>query len=240
MDFADLTSTNEHAAALIQQQDVIEGTLIRADFQSGGKGYAGNSWQSEKGKNLLLSIILKPKFLPAKRQFFLNQVISLAVAATVEDFVIKENVKIKWPNDILFGEKKIAGILIENSVQGNFIQYSIVGVGLNVNQINFSGLQKKATSMACITGKKFSLNKVLDDLCEKLEYRYLQLKNNHVDQIQKDYMKQLFRVEEESDYSTAGKTFMGKIVGLTAEGKLILQVNNQHEVFGFKEIEMII
>lgn len=239
-EFESLTSTNEYAHLLLEKEKVAEGTVIRAGYQSGGKGYSGNRWESEAGKNLLVSIILKPVFLETKRQFFLNQVISLAVAETVKEYVLEVDVKVKWPNDIFCDDRKIAGILIENSVQGNLILHSVIGIGLNVNQTKFSPGLKNITSLKTETENELDLNSVLGILCEKIEYRYLQLKNNHIEEIQKDYMSELYRVEQESVFRSGSNRFNAKIAGLTAEGKLVLQLHDHHEVFGFKEVEMVI
>ena len=238
--FESLRSTNEHAHELLEKGNVMEGTAVRAGFQTGGKGYGTNTWESEAGKNLLVSIILKPSFLQPKHQFFLNQAISLAVADSVQQLAPDSEVKIKWPNDIFCDDLKIAGILIENAVQGNSLLNSVAGIGLNMNQSSFSSHLPHATSLKKISGKETELDTVFDRLCEKIESRYLQLKNNQVATIQKDYMKILYRVEETSLYSSAGKRFSAKIVGLTADGKLVLETGGEHEVFGFKEVEMVI
>lgn len=239
-EFDSLASTNEYAQHLLAKDPVIEGTLIRAAHQTGGKGYGGSKWDSEHGQNLLVSIILKPVFLLPKRQFFLNQAISLAVAETVRELTYSDDVRIKWPNDIILNDKKVAGILIENSVKGNQLLHSVAGIGLNVNQIQFPKHLNNATSMRIVAGKELDMNKVQDVLCEKTEYRYLQLKSEHIEVLQKDYMKLLYRVLEESVYRSKGIRFNAKIVGLTAEGKLILQTGGEQEVFGFKEVEMVL
>ena len=235
-----IPSTNQYAQSMLESQRVNEGTVVQANYQTGGRGYGTNKWESEAGKNVLISIVLKPSFLQPKKQFFLSQVISLAVAEAVKDTLPRNTVKVKWPNDIFCDDKKIAGILIENSIQGTTILHSVVGIGINVNQKNFSSPIKHATSMSIAADKEISLTKVMDILLKKIEYRYLQLKNNHIEDIQKDYMKNLYRVEESCFYVAAGRRFKAKIVGLTAEGKLVLQVDDHHEVFGFKEVGMVI
>ena len=232
-------STNAYTSKLISEKVPPEGTVIRADFQSSGRGYAGNSWLSEPGKNLLLSVIFYPSFLSPRHQFFLNQISSLAVANTVEIFLLQDEVKIKWPNDIFVGDKKIGGVLIENSIQGQSFVHSIIGIGLNINQQKFEPALSIATSFFKITLREFSLDEVMHELFSQLEKRYLQLRQQRIDVIQKDYMKKLFRIEELSWFVSGGKKFRGKIVGITAEGKLIIETSGRHEVFGFKEAEMI-
>jgi len=239
IEFDSLDSTNVFASKLLTENVLPEGTTIVAKFQSHGKGYSGNSWQSEAGKNLLISVILYPAFLSPRHQFFLNQISSLAVANTVESFLLNATVKIKWPNDILVDGKKIAGILIENSVQGESFRHSIIGIGVNVNQKNLKATLLHATSFIIISGKEFSLQEVMHELFSQLERRYLQLRQERIDLIQKDYMKKLYRVEELSWFNSDEEKFKGKIVGITAEGKLIIESSGKHEVFDFKEVEML-
>ncbi|MCY7411197.1 MAG: biotin--[acetyl-CoA-carboxylase] ligase, partial [Chitinophagales bacterium] len=148
------------------------------------KGYSGNIWESESGKNLLMSVIFFPNFLSPRLHFFLNQVASLAVADTVKEFVKGKEIKIKWPNDVFAGKKKIAGILIENSVKGNSIQHSIIGIGLNVNQKNFTPQLLHATSIFKILGKEILVDDMMNVLFSMLEARYLQLKQNRIEQLQ--------------------------------------------------------
>ena len=232
-------STNEYAAALLAKSKVPEGTAITAGFQSSGKGAAGNRWQSHVGENLLVSVILYPTFLAPRHQFFLNQAISLAVADTVIFFLPQAVVHIKWPNDVFADEHKVAGILIENSIQGQQIQHSIVGIGLNVNQVAFESGLLRAASLCSVSEKTFSIAEVRNKLFAELEKRYLQLKMQHINTLQKEYIQKLYRLEEESLYRADGKRFNARIAGLTAEGKLILQTGDRCEVFGFKEVEMI-
>jgi BirA family transcriptional regulator, biotin operon repressor / biotin---[acetyl-CoA-carboxylase] ligase len=233
-------STNAYASKLLSEKVFPEGTVIRADFQSSGKGYAGNLWQSEPGKNLLLSVIFYPSFLAPRHQFFLNQVSSLAVVNTVEAFLLNDEVRIKWPNDIFVGDKKIGGILIENSIQGQSIVHSVMGIGLNINQQKFEPALSLATSFFKIVLREFSLEEVMHELFSQLEKRYLQLRQQRIDVLQKDYMKKLFRVDELSRFVSGGKKFTGKIAGITGEGKLIIETSGKHDVFGFKEVEMIL
>jgi len=239
IEFDSLDSTNVFASKLLAENILPEGTTIVAKFQSLGKGYSGNSWQSEAGKNLLLSVILYPTFLSLRHQFFLNQISSLAVANTVESFLVNAAVKIKWPNDVFADDRKIAGILIENSVQSESFRHSIIGIGVNVNQENLKATLLHATSFIMISGKEFSLEEVMHELFSQLEKRYLQLKQQRIDLIERDYMKKLYRIEELSWFSSDEKKFRGKIVGITAEGKLIIETSGKHEVFSLKEVEMI-
>jgi len=235
-----IESTNSYAAEELQKGKLPEGTIIRTLFQSKGKGYAASAWQSEPGKNLLFSVILYPVFLAPKQQFFLNEIASLAVADTLDSFIPKKKVRIKWPNDVFIGDKKVAGILIENSVKGPTIQHSILGIGMNVNQKKFDPFLKYATSIILETGEEMKLDELLAQLCSHLEKRYLQLKQEQMSRLVKDFMKKLYRVNQLTAFAAGNQKFRGKIVGISAEGKLVIEMNGAHEVFGFKEIEMVL
>ena len=143
-------STNDEASRLIQNSNVLEGTVVITGNQTAGRGQRGNAWFSEPGKNLTFSILIKPSFLSVKNQFYLNIAFSLGLFDYLKE-VLKTEVKIKWPNDILVNGKKICGILIENHLQAQHIQHSIVGIGLNVNQHHH--LLATATSMNLENGK---------------------------------------------------------------------------------------
>ena len=236
----EVDSTNAAAARLLQEKKMPEGTAVATAFQTTGKGYSGNTWDSEKGKNLLLSIIIYPSFLQPRHHFFLNQIASLAVASTIEMFAKGKTVSIKWPNDVFAGDRKIAGILIENSIQGNTIQHSIIGVGININQEKFHPDLKHATSLIQLIGEPKELASVRNELFSQFESRYLGLKQQRIDLLQKEYMKRLYRIEKSSMFVRNGTRFSGKIAGLTAEGKLVIDLGGRHEVFGFKEVEMVI
>src|ERR1035441_10550859 len=131
-----VASTNNFAKDMLSNTRPVEGTAIMAKEQYAGRGQMGNAWETESGKNLTCSFILYPEFLEADKQFFLN----MAVALAVKDFcehVLHDEIKIKWPNDIYYHDKKLGGILIENSISGNKISSSVIGIGINVNQTAF-------------------------------------------------------------------------------------------------------
>jgi BirA family transcriptional regulator, biotin operon repressor / biotin---[acetyl-CoA-carboxylase] ligase len=213
-------STNRFAAELIADANVFEGTVISAFDQNSGIGQRGNVWYSEPGKNLTVSVILKPGFLPVIDQFKLNKAVSLAVADFVATYV-NEPVYVKWPNDIYIKDKKIAGILIENQLKNNRIQYSVVGIGININQTVFNADLKMATSLKLLTGSDFDLKCLLSALCENLERRYLQLKSNT--NIDKEYLQSLYRYNTLQSFISGKDCFQGKIIGIGAAGKLLIE-----------------
>ena len=128
-------STNSYLKKVVKEERPEEGTLVIADFQTGGRGQMGNSWFSSKGDNLLFSLLVYPAQVKANEQFIISRIASLAIKNTLDLFI--DDIRIKWPNDIYWQDKKIAGILIENDLQGDVIDNSVIGIGLNINQEKF-------------------------------------------------------------------------------------------------------
>jgi BirA family biotin operon repressor/biotin-[acetyl-CoA-carboxylase] ligase len=210
--------------------------MIVTDNQTRGRGQRGNEWFSEAHKNLTFSIILKPIFVKPVDQFNLTMAISLAL----RDFLtqrVKRQVKIKWPNDILIGDKKLSGILIENSLAGDAIQYSVVGIGLNVNQDSF--LIKTATSMKEIVGQEFILTEELSLLMEFLEQRYLHLRSGKINDLRNDYLNSLYGKGESRKFIDETGEWQGIIEGVNQWGKLIIYKHGLLKSFDLKEIVFI-
>lgn len=238
-EFDSLPSTNQFAQELLKTEQPSEGTLIVTHDQYAGRGQINNKWESEAGKNLTFSLLLFPKFLAARKQFLLNQAVSLSVYDTLKTYIPK-GITIKWPNDIYAFDKKITGILIQNNLKGSTLQSSIIGIGLNINQKQFLSDAPNPTSIALEIGVETDLLAVLNSLCQNLEARYLQLKAGKIALIQKDYQNNLFRLEEEFYFKKLDNTlFKGKIVGVTDIGKLIIKTANGQEFFAFKEVAYI-
>lgn len=200
----------------------IEGTVITADKQTSGRGQRSNSWLSEPELNLTCTYFLRPVFLAAKDQFLLSAAVALSVFDLINVFVLSENVRIKWPNDVLVGEKKIAGILIENSVRGMNLDNSLVGIGLNVNQVDFEdGLL--ATSLLKESGNRLEVDEILNALNGKLEARYLQLRNWNHSNILSELNQNLFGFNEERMLKVNGVESTVRILGARPSGELQLQ-----------------
>jgi len=239
-EFESLSSTNIFATELLAKKQVVEGTIILTHDQYAGKGQASNKWESAPHKNLTFSVILLPKFLLARKQFLLNQVVSLSVFDTLKEF-IKEGVTIKWPNDIYVFDKKITGILIQNNLRGSTLQSSIIGIGVNVNQKQFISDAPNPSSIALETGTTIDLDTVLSKFCQHLENNYLQLKAGQIAQIQQRYLTSLFRFGEPHHYRrTDGTVFKGEIKGVTDIGKLRMKTETGMEEFAFKEVKYIL
>jgi BirA family transcriptional regulator, biotin operon repressor / biotin---[acetyl-CoA-carboxylase] ligase len=234
-------STNDIASSLLNSPDVFEGTVVVTSSQTAGKGQRGNSWEAEPDKNLTCSLMLKPGFLKLNRQFNLNIIISLAVYDVLTNY-LGEKVKIKWPNDIFFADhsisKKICGILIQNVLKKDSISHSIIGIGLNVNQEKF--IDTKAISLKNILGKETDLESLFNELMEKIECRYLQLKELKFHSLCKDYLKVLYWYQEPHLFrSESGENFTGIITGIDENGRLMVEAGGIVRYFNFKEVAFI-
>jgi BirA family biotin operon repressor/biotin-[acetyl-CoA-carboxylase] ligase len=218
-------STNNYARQLVRDKMPIEGTLIVADEQTNGRGQRTNSWVTQANLNFTGSYILRPAFLAAKDQFLLSASVALAVFDLVSEILKEETVKIKWPNDILVNGKKIAGILIENSLRGIQLDHSIVGIGINVNQTAFAeGLN--ATSLKDLLGSDYSMNEFIPMLNSKLEKRYLQLRQGQHQPILSQFNQNLFAFDEERTLTVNGNTGTFRILGARPSGELQLEDAN--------------
>ncbi len=234
-----VVSTNITAADYIRSGVTREGMVIRAGFQSAGKGQQGNRWESEDGKNLLFSIILFPSILEATEQFLLCEFISLGICDYLKTII--SGCKIKWPNDIYARDDKIAGILIENSISGNAITSSVAGIGLNINQEFFPEWIPNPVSLKMITGIEYDIDLCLQGLLKCLDTRYKKLITGEWDQIRDDYVALLYRFGEWHDYRTAEGIISGRIVAVSESGCLRIENRaGKAREFAFKEIGFII
>ncbi len=215
-------STNNYALNLLREKQPFEGTVIRTYRQTLGRGQRQKQWESKDFSNLTFSIIYYPVFLSVSRQFQLSKAIALGVADFVKNSVQSESVKIKWPNDIYVGDKKIAGILIENSVSGNKISSAVIGIGLNVNQTTFSKEIPNPVSLKMITGNELDLEKCFQELCVSLEARYMQLKAAKENLIDEHYHKALYGLNEQREFIIDNKNTFAEIIGVDVLGKLKL------------------
>lgn len=231
-------STNNYATEQLSNNDWKEGTVILADEQLNGRGQISNKWESEAKKNILMSIVLYPNFLPVQYQFLLSKVVVLGISDVVSLFV--ENVKVKWPNDIYVGEKKIAGVLIENSIMGSTLDSSIVGIGLNVNQIEFFSGAPNPISLIQLTGKEIQLNQLTELLFKAIEKWYVLLKKGDIELVNKNYLYRLYRKGEIENYEDSTGKFRGTIVGVNEIGQLrINDFKNKIREYHFKEVKFI-
>ncbi|MGB0881765.1 MAG: biotin--[acetyl-CoA-carboxylase] ligase [Vicingaceae bacterium] len=238
INLVEIDSTNAFMKELVSVSDKeVEGLVVTTECQVKGRGQQGNVWESEPRKNLTFSIYLKPNIL-IQNQFVLSKVVSLGII----DFLIEnglKNVKIKWPNDIYVGSRKIAGILIENLLKSNKVDSSIVGIGLNVNQSKFSS-NNFPTSLVNILGEEQNLEKLLNQLLFFIEKRYISLKQQKAEKIKNDYLKFLLGLDEMLFFEIANQKVSGKIKGVSSNGKLQVELKNEVNEFDLKEIKFLI
>jgi BirA family transcriptional regulator, biotin operon repressor / biotin---[acetyl-CoA-carboxylase] ligase len=231
-------STNNYAANLVRLSQPPEGTVITAQHQTSGRGQRHASWESTNGENLLCSIILYPKFIQAINQFSLSQAIALSVRELVENEIQKE-VSIKWPNDIIVENKKIAGILIENSWMDARLNSCICGIGINLNQMHFE--TSNAISVRYITKRIWDVNDCLVQFIDILEKYYLRLKSENYVEISNAYHSHLFRKDIRSRFIFENNEIEATILGVDLHGRLKIQPSAGEIVFcDLKEIAMIL
>lgn len=233
-------STNNFLKNLLSKSEPLpEGTVIMADDQFAGRGMQENVWKAEPGKNLTISLLLKPSFLALNKQFLLNMAISVAINNTLSTYLPK-GLCIKWPNDIYYDDVKLGGVLIENAIIGNSIKNTVVGIGINVNQLSFAPeLKNKATSLHQILQENVNLQVLLADLCIQIEALYLQLKANKETVLRKMYVDRLYKINISSFYRQNGEVFEGIITGVSDSGLLNMNKDGKLIQFNFKEIEFI-
>jgi len=227
-------STNDTAWNLAKDRSAHEGTVVITDHQIQGKGQRGNKWVTEKGLNLTFSLILKPKFLDISEQFYLNMAVSNSIRKFLKEYL--PDLQVKWPNDLILADfSKIGGVLIENSYSGANWEYAIIGVGINVNQLQFEN--PKATSLAKVTGSKFDLSELFRLLLIQIEQGYIQLKRGKWLEIKSEYLHNLYQKDIWSNYQDFFGNFRGKIVGISEQGKLeIERENGEIQLFDLKEV----
>lgn len=237
-----VSSTNSYAVDMISKSKPIEGTVISASYQYEGRGQIGRFWESEDKMNITCSTILQPSFLEAHDQFHLNIAVSLAVLDFVEHFLPDKDVKIKWPNDIYVGNKKIAGTLVQNSLKGKTINSAVIGTGININQTHFSQNIPNPTSFAIESGDTHVLDKVFPWLFRFLTKRYLQLKAGHNVALRKEYLNSLYRKDIWATYKLANGEFIkGRIKEVDKFGHLMIEDDNGMILqFNFREIKFIL
>ena len=233
-----IDSTNEFLKGISTQQDLENFTVVTAENQTNGKGQMGAVWNSEVGKNLIMSILVKDYLEDINTIFNLNIAIAMAVIATLKKNTIPD-LSIKWPNDILSANKKIGGILIENSIKSDGTILSVVGLGLNVNQTNFEGLPK-ASSLAVIAGHEFDKEMLLFEIVANIEKNIAESKYN-LNSLREQFINSLFKKDIPMPFTNQKEErFMGIIQGISPIGRLqVLLADDSVAEFDIKEIQML-
>ena len=233
-----IDSTNDYLKKLSKKEVIENFTMVLANSQSHGKGQRGASWSSEEGKNVIMSVLLKDLLVSREQLFDLNVLVSVSVFEVLEEKKISK-LHIKWPNDIMSDAKKIGGILIENTFKTDNSIVSIVGIGLNVNQTDFSMLPQ-ASSLAITTGASFDIDELAEAIRQKIHDNVPSLATDS-DRFWNKYHHNLFKMEVPMAFEDNNKVrFMGMVKGVSPFGKLqLLLEDDSVKEFEIKEVQML-
>ena len=228
-------STNNYAMALIQKREANNGNAVFAMEQTNGKGRRGKYWKSNKGDNIILSITVEMQWLPVSQQFEL----SAGVALACHDFISKYSPPepfIKWPNDIFINDSKAGGILIENVLKGTLWQWSVIGVGININQVDFEEYNLSPISLKQITGKDYNILQMAEELHALVLKRISDLQSGKFSKMLEEYNEKLFARNRLVKLKRQNIVFETEIIGVSASGKLITHDALERR-FNFDEVE---
>ena len=235
--FDTVTSTNDVA----REPQYLHGDIVAAEFQTAGRGQRGHTWTSSAGLNLMFTAVLCPTFLPVHEQFLLSECVALALCDTFASFGIAT--RIKWTNDIYAGDRKLAGVLIEQNVTGTSISRSIIGIGINVNQTEFDPSLPNPVSMKQLTGSTFDRDVILERFSRCLMSRYGQMESGDRRQLQEEYRQSMYRLGEMSPFRLvpSGEVITAEIAGVQPSGALILRsADGRQDEYRFREVEFIV
>jgi len=230
-------STNIYAMKQLQANLAGHGSAFFALEQTSGKGQRGRKWQANPGENILLSVVLDSSFLVISQQFHLSLVVALATYDFLQQY-IPEDLSIKWPNDIYWNDRKTGGILLETSLSGNKWQWTVAGIGVNINQISFPDLSKKAVSLKQITGKTHDPVLLAKELCGYIEQRYKQLKNEGFLPLLATFRERLYKKGELVRLKKDNIVSKYLIQSVSEQGDLIAKAGMEH-VFTHGSVEWI-
>lgn len=230
------TSTNDDA----RDRQYGHMDIIWAEHQTSGRGQRGHSWHSHSGENITFSIILTPTFLPATEQFLISEIAALALVDTLKEYGIE--CRIKWTNDIYAGDNKIVGILIEHALAGMNLSRTVIGIGLNVNQLSFPEELPNPTSMAVERGITFDRREILDTFSTKIAALYDLLESGHKETIESRYRERMYHLDEQHTYAYPdGAEFRATIRGVRPSGEICLEhEDGTLREYAFKEVEFVL
>ncbi|MCE2616861.1 biotin--[acetyl-CoA-carboxylase] ligase [Phocaeicola oris] len=235
----EINSTNSYLSALCEKQEVADFTVVLSEFQSEGRGQRGNSWESDPHRNLTFSYVLHPYFIDVHHQFLLSEIASLAVKDTLS--VYTNDISIKWPNDIYWKDKKICGMLIENNLTNTCINWSVNGIGININQETFHSSAPNPVSLKQITGKEYQPRDILNRFIEQLMEYYDMLRNGENRKVDRLYRHSLFHREGFHTYKDKIGIFKAKITDIEPNGRIVLtDQSGNGKRYMFKEVEYIL
>lgn len=222
-----------------RMEDGDEMVVATAEYQNAGRGQGSNTWESEKGANLLFSVKIRPVAIPVDKQFLLSMVMALAVKGALDRYA--DGFTLKWPNDIYWNDYKISGTLIETSLSGRCVNSCIFGIGIDVNQKVFHGDAPNPISLSAIVGRDVDRKKLLDEILSAFENRYNQLLEDGSDVILRDYHDALYRKSGCHKYSDGKQTFMAYIDSVGTDGRLVLRdTEGTLRRYAFKEVAFVL
>ena len=237
-----IDSTNNEAQRQLQNGIAPkEDFVIRADFQTDGRGQRGNTWHSPNALNLMFSYVHYPEKLEARHQFMLSQATATAIASYLTQKGVKD-VAIKWPNDVYVGMKKICGMLIENAVSGHYIRYSIIGIGVNINQTTFPDNLPNPTSLTKCTGQQYDLDQEFEAIIGILRNNILGISTANSDTLMQNYKDILLGLDKTLIYRSGGKVFKGVIRDVDKHGMITIEDTETGEAkqYAFNEVNLVI
>ncbi|WP_430814179.1 biotin--[acetyl-CoA-carboxylase] ligase [Carboxylicivirga sp. RSCT41] len=238
--YPELASTNTELKKLVNQGNLSEHSIVITPHQTAGRGQVGNGWESELNKNLTFSLLLRPSFLAPHLQFYISKFVSLAIVDTIKQVAGLEAC-IKWPNDIYVGDKKVCGILIENSILGAQLDYCIAGIGLNINQEEFISGAPNPASLKQLTGKEYHIETTLELLLENIQQRYHELEVNRLDLINKEYFNALYRKNGIHPFNDENGAFNAHIDSINEMGLItLIDTEGGKREYAFKEVSFVV
>ena len=231
-------STNNYAMGKIHSGEAKDGNAWFAKEQTEGKGQLGRIWETETGQNIILSIVADTRFLQVYQQFQLSVAVSLSC---YDFFKAYHNIKlkIKWPNDLFWNDKKAGGILIENIIKGNIWEWAVIGIGININQTAFDEHLRNPVSVKQITGKDWDIIELAKELCDCLEQRYSILTTKNSNKILEEYNAVLYKLNEKVKLKKDNAVFETIIKAVSPEGMLLTK-DTMERTFNFGEVEWVI
>lgn len=237
INLSEVDSTNNYA---LHNSGLPEGTVIRALYQTKGKGQRGKDWQSEPGKNLLFSIVLKPYFLSPERLISLNKAIALALLQSLKIYLPQHEMAIKWPNDLFAADRKLAGILTEIQWSAGHIVSYVAGVGINLLQESFPGINPEPVSVKMLSEHQPDADALLAAICSRLEAYYLMLKRMDFESIDNQFNDALWKRGEVIRYLHGGSEHSGLLVEVDRQGRLLVLEGGEMKYFQTGEIVWVI
>lgn len=228
-ELSEVDSSNNYAMRQVQAHLAGHGTTWFAHFQNAGKGQRGKHWKAEPGQNIMMSCIVEPKGISIDNQFVLNAAVALACFDFFNKYAI-DKTSIKWPNDIFWGDRKAGGILIENIVKGEKWKYSVVGIGININQTLFPEGIRNPVSLKQITGKTFNVIDLAKELCGVLENRWKQFLSKSYNGLIAEYCNHLYKINQQATFKKGNAVFNAIVTGVNKKGELLIHTGNQSAI----------